>query len=254
MSQTRVIAVMNQKGGVGKTTTALNLAHAIALQGKRVTVIDLDPQNHLTASFNAQSPGQEGIDAVLLGNAPLNSVQVKVRERLYLVPAGERLAEVEHMTSGGAKRGWLLKHALEQLDSRHVILLDCPPSTGILATNAMFAASEMLIPVSGDFLALHGLARMVSIVGYVEQRLNRTTRKWLALTRYHNRRRLAREVRDKLLRHFPNQVLATPIREAVALAESPSFGKTIFEYQSDGQGAADYRTLADDLLLGRTLQ
>ena len=95
---------------------------------------------------------------------------------------------------------------------------------------------------------------MVSIIGYVEQRLNRSTRKWLALTRYHNRRRLAREVRDKLLRHFPNQVLATPIREAVALAESPSFGKTIFEYQSDGQGAADYRTLAEDLLLGRTLQ
>jgi chromosome partitioning protein len=169
------------------------------------------------------------------------------------VPAGERLSEVEHLTEGGVQRGWLLSRALEGMSGHDVLLIDCPPSSGLLVTNALFAAEELLIPVSGDYLSLNGLARMMAIINFAEERLKRRVRKWLALTRYQGRRRLAREVRDRLLGHFPGQLLQTPIREAVALAESPGFGKTIFEYQRTGNGAHDYRAMATDLLQGRTL-
>ena len=249
----RIIAVMNQKGGVGKTTTTFNLGHALALQGLRVLLLDLDPQAHLTASFGPAWRGMDGLDRVLLDGAPIDQLSHEVRDGLTLVTAGERLSDVEHLTEGGVQRGWLLSRALEAARGHDVTLIDCPPSSGLLVTNALFAAQELLIPVSGDYLSLNGLARMMAIINFAEERLKRRVRKWLALTRYQGRRRLAREVRERLLDHFPGQLLQTPIREAVALAESPSFGKTIFEYQHTGNGAHDYRAMATDLLQGRTL-
>lgn len=249
----RIIAVMNQKGGVGKTTTTLNLGHALALEGLKVLLLDLDPQAHLTASFGPAYRGESGLDSVLLDGTTLDEVSHEVREHLTLVTAGERLTEVEHLTEGGVQRGWLLSRALAEADGYDVALIDCPPSSGLLVTNALFAAEELLIPVAGDYLSLNGLARMMSIINFAEDRLQRKARKWLALTRYQGRRRLAREVRDRLQGHFPGQLLQTPIREAVALAESPSFGKTIFEYQRSGNGASDYRAMATDLLEERTL-
>lgn len=249
-----MIAVMNQKGGVGKTTTTLNLAHALAMSGKRVTVIDMDPQAHLTASFGAESKRQPGIDQVLMDGASISEVSLAVRENLDLVPAGERLAEFEQHTEGGARRGMFLHDALQKVRNRDFVLFDCPPSAGLLTMNALLACKEMLIPVSGDYLALHGLSRLLEILKHVETRLKHKTRKWLVVTRFHGRRRLANEVREKLLAYFPGQVLATPIRESVALAESVSFGQTIFEYQNKGHGSEDYRALADDLLAGRTFK
>jgi chromosome partitioning protein len=249
----RTIAVMNQKGGVGKTTTTFNLGHALALEGLRVLLLDLDPQAHLSAAFGPAFRGLDGLDSVLLDGASIEAVSHAVRDGVTLVPAGERLTDVEHLTAGGVQRGWLLSRALEGLQGHDVLLIDCPPSSGLLVTNALFAAEELLIPVSGDYLSLNGLARMMAIINFAEERLKRRVRKWLALTRYQGRRRLAREVRDRLLGHFPGQLLQTPIREAVALAESPGFGKTIFEYQRAGNGAHDYRSMATDLLQGRTL-
>jgi len=249
-----VIAVMNQKGGVGKTTTTLNLAHALAMSGKSVTVIDMDPQSHLTASFGAELREQAGIDSVLLGDNKLAEVKIQVRDNLHLIPAGSRLGELEQISVGGAKRGWLLHDALKRSRNQDYIFLDCPPSSGMLTMNALLAAKEMLIPVSGDYLALHGLSRLLNILKHVEDRLKHVTKKWLVVTRFHSRRKLAREVHDKLLNYFPGQVLATPIRENVSLAESPSFGKTIFEYKNSCNGAKDYRDLADDLLKGRTFK
>ena len=249
-----MIAVMNQKGGVGKTTTTMNLAHALAMSGKAVTVIDMDPQSHLTASFGAELPEQAGIDSVLMGDNKLADVKIKIRENINLVPAGSRLGELEQIAVGGAKRGWLLHDALKNQRNQDYVFIDCPPSSGMLTMNALLAAKEMLIPVSGDYLALHGLSRLLNILKHVEDRLKHVTKKWLVVTRFHSRRKLAQEVHTKLLNYFPGQVLATAIRENVSLAESPSYGKTIFEYKNSCNGAHDYRELADDLLKGRTFK
>ena len=243
---------MNQKGGVGKTTTTLNLAHALSIAGKRVMAVDLDPQAHLTASFGVDAHTQAGIDEVMMSDAKLADIKIKVRDNISLVPAGPALAEFDQFKDGGSRRGWCLRDILTKVRNQDMILIDCPPSAGLLSMNALLAAKEMLIPVSGDYLALHGLSRLMGILKNIETRLQRTTKKWVVVTRFHERRRLARDVREKLLQYFPGQVLATPIRESVALAESPGFAQSIFEYKANSNGALDYSELADDLLAGRT--
>ena len=248
----RLIAVMNQKGGVGKTTSTLNLAHALAMSGRSVLALDMDPQGHLGAGFGVN--GDEGLDSVMIDEAPLNSTLVDARERVQLAPAGERLAEFEYISEGGAQRGWRLSRALKEgVNGRDFVLIDAPPSAGLLSMNVLMAAEEVLVPVSSDILALHGVARFMRILRHIDESLDRKTRVWIVVTRFNERRRLARDVRDKLLEYFPGQVLATPVRESVALAESPGTGKTIFEYQKNGKGAEDYRALADDLLNERTM-
>jgi chromosome partitioning protein len=248
----RVIAVMNQKGGVGKTTTTLNLAHALIQAGQRVLALDLDPQAQLGMGLGADHGVDMGMDKVLLDDVPIEHVSQILRPGLSGVIAGSRLSEVEHMT-GGAERGWRLKRALDQVTDDHdIALIDCPPSSGLLGVNALFAADEVLIPVSGDYLGMHGLSRLMNLFSHVERTLGRTLKRWLVLTRFQARRRLARDVRKKLLEYFPRELLATSIRESVALAESPGFRKSIFEYRRTSPGAEDYRALASELLNGRT--
>jgi len=249
-----MIAVINQKGGVGKTTTTLNLSHALAQYDKKVLVIDLDPQAHLTAGYGVLQREQEGIADVLLGDAVLKDVIENVRENVSLIPAGSRLGELEHLTEGGAKRGYLLKDALKNnIKEYDFVLVDCPPSSGILGMNALLAAEEVLVPVSGDFFALQGLSRLMSIFQHIESTLKRSTKKWVVLTRFHERRKLAKEVKGKILSYFPDSVFQTAIRETVALAESPGFGQTIFEYQPKCNGANDYLELAADVIDSRVL-
>ena len=249
-----MIAIINQKGGVGKTTTTLNLSHALAHLDKSVLVIDLDPQAHLTAGYGALRNEQEGIADVLLGDAELLDVVQDVRENVSIVPAGTRLGELEHLTEGGAQRGFLLKEALKgNVDDYDYVLVDCPPSSGILGMNALLASEEVLVPVSGDFFALQGLSRLMSIFQHIESTLKRKTKKWVVLTRFHERRKLAKEVKGKILSYFPDCVFQTAIRETVALAESPGFGKTIFEYQPKCNGANDYMELAADVIDSRVI-
>lgn len=247
----RVIAVINQKGGVGKTTTTLNLAHALAIKGYRVLAIDLDPQGQLELGFGINQR-RKGIAEVLKGEVRIAEVTYPARERLDLIPAGLHLSEAEDiLTQSGKRRGWRLKDSMAGLDYDYV-LIDCAPSAGVLSINALFAADEVLIPVSSDYLALHGVSRMLNIFMHVEALLKKSFRKWLVLTRYQVRRRLAQEVSGKLQEYFSGQLLCTRIHECVALAESPSFGKTIFEY-GQSKGADDYASLADDLIDGRTV-
>ncbi len=258
----RTIAVINQKGGVGKTTTTANLAHALALNGYKVTAIDLDPQGHLSVSLGVHHPGVGGIDEVLLDGKAISDCILEVRDSLQLIHPGHDLGRLEQITSDNleqitsdkAKHGTLLRDALQnQFVDQDFILIDCPPASGLLAVNALLAVEEVLVPVVGDYLSLQGLAYLMGTFRNFQQKLGHRIQEWFVLTRYHSRRRLPDEIMQKLQEYFPERVFATRIREGAALAECPSFGQTIFEYRRNSNGARDYQSLADDLVCGRTL-
>ena len=251
----RVIAAINQKGGVGKTTTVLNTAHALSLLGQRVLAIDLDAQGHLSDSLGVRDRGRPAIDDVLLDQQPIQECITCVRGCMDFIPAGPRLGmfESRYDSATAMARGWRLYRALKTVDGYDFVLIDCPPSTGLLAMNALIACQELLIPVSSDYLSLSGVAKLVAVLDHIEHALAQHNRKWVVMTRYQNRRKLAREVQQKLLEYFPDNLLATVVRENVALAESPGFGTTIFEYQRKSYGAVDYLQLAHDLLHERTM-
>ena len=250
---TRVIAVMNQKGGVGKTTTAVNLGHALAHSGQRVTILDLDPQGQVAVSlgFDNQRPG---MDAVLLHGAALDDVTIEARRNLRIVVAGNRLGDFEQRAEGGIERGHRLRKALDASSSRQgdLVLIDCPPSSGLLGVNALFSAREVIVPVAADYLSLQGLSRMMKILKQAEKLAGHGIDLWLVSTRVQLRRKLTGEVRNRLLTYFPGCVFPTLIRETVALAECPSFGKSILDYKMNSAGAEDYLSLAMDVVDRRT--
>jgi len=244
---------MNQKGGVGKTTTTVNLGHALALAGKKVTLLDMDPQGQVAISLGFKND-QGGLDRVLLEGDKLDDYLIAARDNLDVVCAGNDLADFEQVVTGGSSRGHTLRRAIEAstLMARDFVLIDCPASSGLLGINAMFAADELVIPVSGDYLSLQGLSRMMQILKRSESVLGHNIRLWIVSTRMQLRRRLTEEVRLRILKYFPGRVLNTVIRENVSLAECPSFGKSVFEYKEKSAGAEDYQSLAQDLLGGRT--
>jgi len=209
----------------------------------------MDPQSNLTASLGVRGEGVVGIDKVLLDASDINSQIIQLDNGLDLIPAGERLGELEFVTEGGAERGFRLENALDKLSVDYdFVFIDCPPSAGLLGMNALMATKELLVPVASDFLSMQGLSRILGIVSHIEEKLKRRNKKWIVLTRFHHRRRLAKDVKEKVIRYFPKLVLSTPIRDTIALAESPSYGKTIFEYSRKSAGAKDYSDLAKDIL------
>jgi chromosome partitioning protein len=248
----RILAILNHKGGVGKTTTCFNLASAFANKKLRVLAIDLDPQSHLTVSLGLKDPGLTGVDDIFLEKAAINSFIINIRENLDVLPAGFRLAEIERLSAEGRKQARVLSEALQPVHKNYdIILLDCPPTSGLLNFNALFTADEVIIPVSSDYLALHGLSQLLKTLKSAEKFMKKQLKLWIAITRFTGRRRLSNQVRDKLIKYFPQQLLATAVRESAPLAESPSFGKSIFEYSKRSNGAQDYASLADDILYNR---
>ena len=249
----RIIAVINQKGGVGKTTITANLGHALQIAGYRVMLIDMDPQAQLTTSLGIFRLPKKGVDRVLLDQTPLKTVEIHTRENIVLVPAGSQLMEVEHLNNGGVSRATLLDTALQQQNPQQdFILIDCPPASGLLSANAIMAADEVLIPVSGDYLSLNGVAHLLTTLKKFEALRSGTLQRWVVMSRFHSRRRLSKEVRSKLIGHFPDRVLKTEIKEAAALAECPAAGRTIFEFRRTSSAAQGFMQLAQDLVERRT--
>lgn len=246
------IALINQKGGVGKTTSTINLGAGLAMLGKTVLLVDLDPQAHLTYGLGIQAHELEcTIYEVLKGEATAAEATLR-RTGMDLLPASLSLSGAEMEFSGTAGREFLLKEALLGTEHYDYILLDCPPSLGLLTLNALTAAQEVYIPLQTEFLALQGMSKLIETINVVKKRLN----PGLAVsgiigTRFDARKNLSREVVAKIEEHFTDKLFKTLIHDNVALAEAPSFGQTIFEYRPDCRGARDYLDLSREAVARR---
>ncbi len=261
---TRVVALMNQKGGVGKTTTTVNLAAALAEAGHETLVIDLDPQAHATLHLGVDpSSIEHSVYDLLTGDAAsLAQARVPIAERLSIVPAETDLAAAETELAAADRRQHRLADALANLPDPkpNFVLLDCPPSLSLLTLNALTAADEVLMPMQAHFLALQGIGKLLETVRLVRQQLNdRLTVAGVVLCMHDKQATHTQEVVADIVDFFEAQrdadvpwnrarVLDPPIRRNIKLAECPSFGQTIFQYAPWAPGAADYRALADAFL------
>ena len=253
----RCVAVVNQKGGVGKTTTAVNLAAGLSLAGHDVLLVDLDPQAHATAHVGVkpEQVREKTIYQVLAGEIDVPSTLVEIpREkkagRLDLLPADLDLSGAELELAGVVGRERILSEAFAGVADRYAFtVIDAPPSFGLLTLNALVCAREVLVPLQTEFYALHGMTRLLKTVEMVKKRLNkRLAVTGIVPTRCDLRRNLDRDVLEQVKQHFPKLVYQTVIRPNVALAEAPAHGKTIFEYSPDAPGSDDYRAMAKEFL------
>jgi chromosome partitioning protein len=245
----RIIAVLNQKGGVGKTSTAVNLGAALARQDRRVLLLDLDPQAHLTYSLGIMAHElPRSMGAALMRECPLDAVSMEVGA-LKVVPASVALAGTEVDLASAKDRETRLREALSHATGHDFAIIDCPPNLGMLTLNAMVAAGELLVPVQPEFLALQSLGKLMETVKVIREGWNPgLALSGILMTRYQRTRKLNREIRRKILDYFGDALLETTIRDNISLAEAPSFGKDIFTYKPRSHGAADYRNLALELL------
>ncbi len=249
------IAVINQKGGVGKTTTTANLGAALAMKGKRVLLLDMDPQANLTLHLDRR-PDLEArsMTQVLVDDVPIAETIVATSiPGLDLVPADTSLAGVEQVLANRIGRETILREAFDALARGGIdpdlVLVDCPPSLGVLSANALVAADSVLVPVQTEYFALQGMAKLFEVVELVKRRLNPTLRVAAILPCMVDlRTNLSAEVVAEIERHFGVHMAKSFIRANVKLAEAPSFGKTIFEHAPDSHGARDYLAFAAELL------
>jgi chromosome partitioning protein len=263
----RIIALMNQKGGVGKTTTAVNLGACLAEAGRRVLLVDMDPQANLTSWLMgpASEEVEETIAEVLLGKARLADTILPLETSgLALVPSGIHLGGVERILAGELGPEGVLKRALDaagleagvgdpQYDEHDYLLFDCPPSLGLLTLNALTAAREVIIPVQAKVLSLNGVANLRRVIGLIRERLNpRLEVSGILLSMTDSRTNLSREVEASARRHFGQLVYSSMIRDNVRLAESPSYFLPITRYAGTGPAADDYRHLAREIMAQET--
>lgn len=243
------IAVTNQKGGVAKTTTTINLGAAIANVGKKVLLVDLDPQHNLTVSLGIDPQKLDYMVYDLLKNEANLSKTIIKRNNIDLIPSSLKLSASDLELNSIAGREFLLKEALSGLDGYDYVLMDCPPSLGILTLNALTAADEVFIPVQTEYLALQGINMLVETIEVVNKRLNPKLRvTGVIATRFDARKKLNNEVVEYLEEIFKDILFKTFIRDNVSIAESTSFGQTIFEYKANSNGAEDYLNLAKEFL------
>ena len=250
----KVIAIANQKGGVGKTTTSVNLGCALAQSGKRILLIDLDPQGNATSSFGLQDLAGESLYEALIGDAPIADKILPTRlDGMFIIPADLDLAGAEIEIARMDNHLTRLTETLAPLRADATfdfVLLDCPPSLGILMTNALAAADELLTPIQCEFFALEGLVKIVRVVEQIRNSgaNDRVEIAGIVMTMFDRRTNLSPQVVAEVRAHFGARVYETVIPRTVRLSEAPSFGQSIFEYAPNGSGALAYRALADEFL------
>ncbi len=246
----KIIAISNHKGGVGKTTSAINIGAGLALKGKKVLLVDIDPQANMSQSLNIVDHNPN-IYGALKGMYGLEAV--KIQKNLYLVPAAGELGGAEIELSAEAGREFLLKELIEnQAEKYDYVLIDCPPSLGLLTINAFTAAHEIFIPMQAQYLALQGIGKLLGLVEKIKKRLNPELEiTGIFITQFDRRKVLNRYVMDTLESHFGEKVFKTRIRNNVALAEAPNAGCDIFTYQQSSNGAFDYGQLTKEILKRR---
>ncbi|WP_238343704.1 ParA family protein [Microbacterium sp. RG1] len=254
---TRTLTVSNQKGGVGKTTTTVNLAAALASVGARVLVIDLDPQGNASTALGVPHTADiPSVYDVLIDEFPLADIVQTSPESplLTCAPSTIHLAGAEIELVSQVAREHRLRRALEEYlataeEPPHVVLIDCPPSLGLLTINAFTAADEVLIPIQCEYYALEGLSQLLGSVQMIQKHLNPPLHvSSILLTMYDGRTRLAQQVAEEVRTHFPKEVLNTVIPRSVRVSEAPSFGQTVIAYDGQSAGAVAYREAAVELL------
>ncbi len=246
----RKIAISNNKGGVGKTTSAVNIGAGLLKFEKKVLLIDIDPQSHLTYSLGIKAHEiKSDVYDLMTGSAGLSNVIVR-RNGLDLIPSspdmeGDKKKNI--MDTPGNE--FLLKNALSDLSGYDYVIIDCPPALGILTMNALTSVSEVFIPLQTEFLALQGMSELLKKVRVIKEKYNESLDiTGIFATMYNERKKLNREVLENVKRYFPDKVFKTCIRENIAIAEAPSFGKSIFDYDKESNGAKDYLELCKEIV------
>jgi chromosome partitioning protein len=248
----KLVAIANQKGGVGKTTTAVNLSTCLAVKGKRVLLIDLDPQGNATSALGLENTDGQSLYEALIGHAGIAEKIVPTRfERLSMIPADLDLAGAEIEVARLDDHLTRLREVLGRLNRGagfDYLFLDCPPSLGILMTNALAAAHQLLIPLQCEYLALEGLSKILQLVDQIRAVNEPLSIGGIIMTMFDARTNLSQQVVNEVRQHFPNLVYQTIIPRSVRLGEAPSFGKPIIEYEPNGVGATAYRALAEEFV------
>lgn len=247
----KVIAVTNQKGGVGKTTTSINLSACLAERGLNVLLVDIDPQGNATSGLGQDVERETSVYDVLAGLCAPDAAIVKTEvEHLSIMPTGIELAGAEIELVEEEDRELLLMRALaEMVDRYDYILIDCPPSLGLLTINALTAADTVLIPIQCEYYALEGVGRLAKTIRMMRKKLNPALEiEGILLTMYDSRTNLCGQVAQEVRRHFPDKVFETTIPRNIRLSEAPSYGQPIHIYDPRCAGAQAYRSLAEELL------
>lgn len=243
----KIITICNQKGGTGKTTTTINLGSALASLGKKILLIDLDPQQNLTYSLGITSPG-ESIIEVLQGKKTIQAILVK-KENLHIAPSSVLLADLEISLINKIGREQILKDRLTDLHNFDYVFIDSPPSLSILTINALNAAQGVLIPLQMEILSLQGLIQLLNTIKEVKQTLNKKLNiAGIIPSMYDCRRRLSQEVLNEIQKNVDVKVFKTKIRECVKIAEAPSFAKSVLKYAPNSHGTEDFIKLAKEFI------